>query len=390
MIRAFSPENGLLRISKQNTEGEQKAGVVIDPFLAESFGKNRWNPWLAKIEAIEDMREMVRKIHAWFQDTRQIIGGRVVVAPDGTVGVFQEIKKTGRNAHKMIPINRARVQVHRDIYGAINRHNYAKDKLNNDQRTIEEISGDVAELIQLCMMKREWIDTDVPTIHDLVGNISEWIEGEATFFYLEKMMIDYLLKLNGGQYDSTRVYWAAQTLQAWLRDRLWKNAGITEQQILLEQAKDIELHHWKNVVCGTTTWKIDIEHVIEDIPWDYTAFKERISRYNPLKNTTVFNPFSWFYKEWGNFLGRKDSTPYEAQLKITKQYILITLQEIKMRYAYNDDIPENESASLRKRIERINVLRQRFFPEKPEISIDFSAEKNTINDALKKEIARYK
>ncbi len=41
MIRAFSPENGLLKIPPQETESEQRGGVVIDPFLAESFGKNR-------------------------------------------------------------------------------------------------------------------------------------------------------------------------------------------------------------------------------------------------------------------------------------------------------------------------------------------------------------
>ncbi len=75
---------------------------------------------------------------------------------------------------------------------------------------------------------------------------------------------------------------------------------------------------------------------------------------------------------------------------LAKQYILITLQEIKMHYAYNNSITENESASLRKRIERINLLRQRFFSEKPEIAIDFSVKKDTLNKALKKEIARYK
>ncbi len=74
----------------------------------------------------------------------------------------------------MIPINRARVQVHSDIYGAINRHNYAKVKLQNDQRTIEGISGNVAELVSRCMMRKREDETDetIQTIHDLVSSIS--------------------------------------------------------------------------------------------------------------------------------------------------------------------------------------------------------------------------
>lgn len=64
------------------------------------------------------------------------------------------------------------------------------------------------------------------------------------------MMIDYLLKLDGGQYDSTRVYWAAKTLQTGLQDRVGKGASITEQAILFEQAKNVELYHWKHCVCG--------------------------------------------------------------------------------------------------------------------------------------------
>lgn len=202
-------------------------------------------------------------------------------------------------------------------------------------------------------------------------------------------MIDYLLKLDGGQHDSTRVYWAAKTLQAWLKDRIGKSAGIKEQVILLELGKNVELYHWKHKVLGTKTGKVDIFEVLDDIDADFPAFKEQVKNYVPMKNAPVFNPFYSFYHDWKNFVDQNPDTPQEAQKKVAKQFILVTLQEIKTRYAYQLNAKPGEVASLEKRIGTVEKLREQFFSEKPEIIVDFLAEKDTINKTLKKEIARY-
>lgn len=166
------------------------------------------------MRTIEDMRKMVRKIQTWFKNTNPIASGRVVVSPDGTVGLFQEKRNITQNT-KMSALKRAKIQIHDDIYSTINAHNYAKNTLREDQKTVIEVSDSVAALVAACMIKNQGtnVDEHVTTIHELVASITSDLEDKATFFYLEKMMIDYLLKLNGGQYDSTRVYWAAQTLQ---------------------------------------------------------------------------------------------------------------------------------------------------------------------------------
>ncbi len=63
---------------------------------------------------------------------------------------------------------------------------------------------------------------------------------------------------------------------------------------------------------------------------------------------------------------------------------------MKTRYAYNNGIEPGEIASLKQRIVTLEKLREQFFSEKPAIVLDFSTEKTTLNEALKKEIARYK
>lgn len=142
-------------------------------------------------------------------------------------------------------------------------------------------------------------------------------------------------------------------------------------------------------MCGAKTGKVDIFEVLENIATDFPTFKEQVKNYVPLKNAPVFNPFFAFYREWKNFVDQNPENPQEAQKKVAKQYMLVTLQEMKTRYAYHQDPTPGAINTLKKRLETIEKLRQQFFPEKPEIILDFSAEKDTINETLKKEIARY-
>lgn len=135
---------------------------------------------------------------------------------------------------------------------------------------------------------------------------------------------------------------------------------------------------------------MDIFEVLENISHDFPAFKERVKKYSPPQKTPIFNPFSSFYGEWSSFSDQNTENPLEAQKKIARQYIFITLLEIKTRYAYQRDPQPGEITSLRQRIETLEKLRAQFFSEKPSISLDFSAEKDIINESLKKEIARYK
>ncbi|MEI6711759.1 MAG: hypothetical protein WCK88_06335 [bacterium] len=85
-----------------------------------------------------------------------------------------------------------------------------------------------------------------------------------------------------------------------------KNANISEQVILLNQKKDIELYHWKNCILGSQE-KVDIEEVIATVVSDYPNFRKRISRYNPAKNVPIFNPFFSFYRDWSSHLARQES-----------------------------------------------------------------------------------
>jgi len=140
---------------------------------------------------------------------------------------------------------------------------------------------------------------------------------------------------------------------------------------LLELGKNVELYHWKHKILGAKTGKVDIFGVLEDITHDFPAFQERIKQYTPSQKTPVMNPFSTFYREWGSFSNHATKDPLEAQKKVARQYIFVTLQEIKTRYAYQQGSTPGEISSLKKRIEILNQLRIQFFAEKPEITIDF-------------------
>lgn len=112
-------------------------------------------------------------------------------------------------------------------------------------------------------------------------------------------------------------------------------------------------------------------HVLEEISSDFPAFKERIKNYVPLEDSLIFNQFFSFYREWQDFVAQNPENPLKAQQCIARQYILITLQEIKTRYGYRNMIPESDQRVLQGRITTLNQLRERFFPSLPEISLDF-------------------
>lgn len=399
MIRALSPENALLRSDRiKHLKIEQRPYVVIDPFRIGNLWRQHWSFLLREVKNKDDMSHMVTAVRGWLLRTQPILSGRVILGQDGRVGRFQEIKKAqigkaSQKNPKLVPSNRAYLTVHHDLYGLLNSQQYARNHLDHGRRTIEEITNDVAQLIAKCVEKKipslESLNRDSDLV-ELVRNIQSRVKVRGSFFYIEKLMIDYLLKLDGGQHDSTRVYWAAKTLQSWLKDRIGKSAGIKEQVILLELGKNVELYHWKHKVLGAKKGKVDIFEVLEDISADFPGFKARLVDYVPLKEAPVFNPFFSFYREWKSFWEQNSDTPLEAQQRVARQYILITLQEIKTRYAYNNDTHSGEIASLKKRMETLEKLRWRFFSDKPEIVLDFWAEKTTINESLKKEITRYK
>gem|GEM_PF-2652779 len=110
---------------------------------------------------------------------------------------------------------------------------------------------------------------------------------------------------------------------------------------------------------------------MEDISRDFPAFIAQISHYVPLRDAAIFNPFFSFYREWQAFAAENPDNSQEAQQKVARQYILLTLQEIKTRYAYHGDMRPGEITSLKNRITILEKLREKFFSEKPEISLDF-------------------
>jgi len=399
MIRTLSPENALLQTNTTtHLEPKQRSYVIIDPFRIGSLWKQHGSFALREVRNKDDMAQMIAAVRDWLLHAQPMLSGRVILGWDGRIGRFQEIKKaaigwTSKKNPKLVPSNRAYLTMHGTMYGLLNSQQYARNHLDQGERTIKNIKSEVAQLIAHCVEKKPAppeLASANSTIQELVSKIRSQVEVRWSFFYLEKMMIDYLLKLNWGQYDSTRVYWAAKTLQAWLRDRIGKSASIKEQVILLELAKNVELYHWKQAICGEKTWKIDIFEILEDISRDFPAFIAQISHYVPLRDAAIFNPFFSFYREWQAFAAENPDNSQEAQQKVARQYILLTLQEIKTRYAYHGDMRPGEITSLKNRITILEKLREKFFSEKPEISLDFWAEKTTINEILKKEIARYK
>lgn len=276
------------------------------------------------------------------------------------------------------------------IYNALNSQYYARNHLVEGAKTVAEISPEIVQLISHCLRKtpaQNSMEELKMMVQWLVAEIIEKLRGRL-FFHTRKAEIDYLLKLDGGQYDGTRVYWTTKTLQAWLRNRLGKNAGIKEQTMLIEQAKDVELFHWKRFICGAEKWKVDISHVLDEISSDFPAFKERIQNYILPEDSLIFDPFFSFYREWRAFLDQNPEDSLGAQQIITRQYLFITLQEMKSRYAYLDIVPEVDQRLLQGRIAILNQLRERFFPSLPEIMLDFWVEKTILNEALKKEISK--
>lgn len=176
---------------------------------------------LREAKSKDDMNRMIAAVREWLLGTQPMISGRVILGQDGRVGRFQEIKKAqiGRESQKnpkLVPSNRAYLTIHQDIYGLLNSQQYARNHLDHGRRTIEEITDDVAQLIARCVEKRPALPESTHTnndVQELISNIQSRVKVRGSFFYIEKLMIDYLLKLDGGQHDSTRVYWAAKTLQ---------------------------------------------------------------------------------------------------------------------------------------------------------------------------------
>ena len=103
----------------------------------------------------------------------------------------------------------------------------------------------------------------------------------------------------------------------------------------------------------------------------------RILSYQPGDQNRIpaFEPFSGFHQDWQEFGSQVYSNKYEhireAQRIFARQYILLILQEMKLRYAYQETIPLGHQKALDQRMVLLNALRKTFFPDLPKIILDF-------------------
>ncbi len=345
------------------------------------------------------MDNLVATSREWLKHATPIIrSGRMLAWSDGNILRFQE--SIDNSTTHGIP--RAQAFMHTSIYDAIGSQMYASNRLEIDVEDVESLSPQIANLVAASLQKDRTEETQ-DSINKIVTDlIFEFDKNETSImrrnFYLRKMIIQYLLKLDNNQYDKVRIYWAMRALQAGMRDRQGKEHGIDTGLEFAQQSKDIELYYWVQSVLGISGGgrKIDIVQYIESLNvegWDgFEKFCQRIEWYKKREWAPIFKPFFDFYREWEEFSKQEHAQKksWEAQRIVARQYILIMLSEIKIRYAYRDTISSGEQSSLQTRLDMINEIWDRFVSNFTKISIDFSAEKNTINDALKKEIARYK
>ena len=190
----------------------------------------------------------------------------MLAGTDGRILRFQETQQPVAD-HKGT-INRAIASMHLSVYDAIASQGYASDKLAIDVESVESLSPKIAELVAASLHASN-IGTVQNRINEIVQSlVSEFDQDDTSIlqrnFYLRKMLIRYLLKLNSKQYDTVRIYWAMHALQEGMRDRRGKEHGINTGLEFTKQAKDIELYHWLHCTFGShENKKIDIMSTLE-------------------------------------------------------------------------------------------------------------------------------
>lgn len=395
MARAFSPDGAYLdfqRIPRTITEEDLRRLVILDPEKIPNICRQLW------IEIVNNDTERAEEdIRSFFQNTTPFVTGRIFFTPNGKIGKFQQnIQwKVGRWG-KRVWIENSSFTLHDDIYDCLGSQVHASKKLINDIDDLGTLNPEIASLVHQKMLKITDEDNDFLTwIKDIVTKIKKKTKKQTQFFYIQKMIIDYLLKLNGGQYDEVRINQSITTLRKGMNDRIGRKSSIQSQSAFLNQETYIEWARWKSSLNNTPgNSKLDPNSILTSIQDNYDTFMSRMSFYSPGREGIVppFEPFTGFQLAWQLLYkeAKNQDSVARAQRLFLQQYFLLFFQEMKLRYGYWSPKLKNHNASLQERIKNINTLSQKYSLGLENIVIDFTDEPGKLRESLKTIISSVK